>query len=162
MPARPELIRPDEASTDAAMGRALDALAAVFQAIGPGEHALSIVSMRTDGAQLSRTADLSLATDPMRVAVLDEDAYDEVAMLLVFALEGSTVTGAVLIATTAAEPRPRACGWTVRAGWLYPMDTAELHAAVTPCPGSPAVDREVYPAPALIDPSGMDEESDRG
>ncbi|MFD8221926.1 hypothetical protein ACFXKC_10885 [Streptomyces sp. NPDC059340] len=162
MPARPELIRPDEASTEAAMDRTLDALAAVFRALGPGEHALSIASVRTDGAQLSRTADLSLATDPMHIAVLDEDAYAALAMLLVFALEGSTVTGAVLIATTAAEPRPRACGWTVRDGWLHPMDTADAQAAVTPCPGSSAVDREVYPAQVLIKPSGIDEENDRG
>ncbi|MET8292197.1 hypothetical protein ABZV80_44950 [Streptomyces sp. NPDC005132] len=161
MPARPELICPDEASTEAAMARTLDALAAVFQALGPGEHTLSIASTRTDGAQLSHTADLSLATDPVRMAVLDEDDYAALAMLLVFALEGSTVTAAALIATTAAEPRPRACGWTVREGWLRPMDTAGLQAVVTPCPGSSAVNREVYPAPVLINPSGAATESDR-
>ncbi|MET8030614.1 hypothetical protein [Streptomyces avermitilis] len=98
----------------------------------------------------------------MTIAVLDGDTFDDLAMLLVFALEGSTVTGAGLIATTAAEPRPRAYGWTVRDGWLHPMDTANVQAAIIPCPGSSAVDREVYPAPVLIKPSGMDEESDRG
>ncbi|MFE9769807.1 hypothetical protein ACFYPC_35685 [Streptomyces sp. NPDC005808] len=162
MPARPELIRPDEASTEAAMDRALGAFASLFQALGPGQHTLSIASVRTDGAQLSRTADLSLATNPARMVVLDEDDYAALATLLVFALEGSTVTGAVLIATTAAEPRPRACGWIVRDGWLHPMDTADVQAAVTPCPGSSTVDREVYPAPVLIKPSGMDKEYPRG
>ncbi|MEU1450048.1 hypothetical protein [Streptomyces mirabilis] len=162
MPAHPKLTRPDEASTEAAMNRTLDALAAVFQALGAGEHTLSIASTRTDGAHLSRSADLSLATDPVRMAVLNEDAYAALAMLLVFALEGGTVTGAALMATTAAEPRPRAYCWTVRDGWLHPMDTADVRAAVTPCPGSSAVDREVYPAPALIQPTGMDEENDRG
>ncbi|WP_327591439.1 hypothetical protein [Streptomyces chartreusis] len=84
-------------------------------------------------------------------------------MLLVFALEGSTMRTAVLVATTAAEPGPRACGWAVREGWLHPMDTAALQAAalqaaVLPCPGVPAVAREVYPAPALPELPDADEE----
>ncbi|WP_331740736.1 hypothetical protein OG613_47005 (plasmid) [Streptomyces sp. NBC_00015] len=158
MPARPELIHPNESSTEAAMERSLEALAAVFQAVGPGEHTLSIALQRTDGVQLSHPADLSLATNPMRMAVLDPDDYYTLAMLLVFALEGSTVESAVLIATTAAEPRPGAFGWTVRGGWLHPMDTADVQAAFIPCPGSSAVDREVYPAPVLIRPSSIEEE----
>ncbi|MFC9083923.1 hypothetical protein ACFTY7_44590 [Streptomyces sp. NPDC057062] len=63
-------------------------------------------------------------------------------------LEGSTVRSAVMVATTAAEPRPRACGWTVRSGWLHPMDTAELRQAVIPRPGVRAIEREVHTAPA--------------
>ncbi|MEW2466170.1 MULTISPECIES: hypothetical protein [unclassified Streptomyces] len=53
------------------------------------------------------------------------------------ALEGSTVPSAVLLATTAAEPHPRAYGWTVWSDRLHPMDTAELRQAVIPCPGAP-------------------------
>ncbi|MEE1672220.1 hypothetical protein RCR19_43235 (plasmid) [Streptomyces sp. WAC07094] len=52
-------------------------------------------------------------------------------------LEGSTVRSAVMVATTAAEPHPRAYDWTARSGWLHPMDTAELRQAVIPCPVSP-------------------------
>ncbi|MFD6923748.1 hypothetical protein ACFV99_26545 [Streptomyces sp. NPDC059944] len=162
MPARPELIRPDDASIRAAEDRTLDVLASLFQALGPGQHTLSIAAVRADGAALSRSADLSLSVDPMRMAVLDPDDYSTLSMLLVFALEGSTVTTAGLIATTAAEPRPRAYGWTVEHGWLHPMDTAAAQDAVTPAPGSSAVDREVLPAPTLIKPSGTDEESPRG
>ncbi|MGW5062816.1 hypothetical protein ACWEQ2_36860 [Streptomyces sp. NPDC004096] len=40
------------------------------------------------------------------------------------------------------------------------MDTAELRQAVIPCPGVPAVDRQVYGAPVLSLP-GTDEESTR-
>ncbi|MGW2911327.1 hypothetical protein ACWC9X_12880 [Streptomyces asoensis] len=158
MPARPDLIRPADAATEAAMERSLEALAAVFQAIGPGQHTLSIAVQRTDGAQLSHTADLSLATSPLRMAVLDAEDYCTLAMLLVFALEGSTIESAVLIATTAAEPLPRACGWTVRGGWLHPMDTADVRAAVTPCPGSLTVDRAVRPAPVLVRESKAQED----
>ncbi|MGW0969955.1 hypothetical protein [Streptomyces sp. NPDC002516] len=159
MSARPEVICFDEASTAAAMERALDALAEVLAALGDGEHTLSIASQRADGALVSRTADISLTTAPVRMAILDQADYLILDALLVFALEGSS--SAVLIATTAAEPRPRTCGWTVRDGWLHPMDTAELRAAVTPCPGSSAVDREVYPAPPLPEPPATDEETGR-
>ncbi|MGW5591198.1 hypothetical protein ACWEWF_46060, partial [Streptomyces sp. NPDC003857] len=38
------------------------------------------------------------------------------------------------------------------------MDTAELRPAVIPCPGVPAVDREVYAAP-VQSLAGTDEES---
>ncbi|MFI6340766.1 hypothetical protein [Streptomyces sp. NPDC050535] len=161
MPARPELIEPDEASIQAAMDRALAVLASVFQAIGPGQHTLSIAAIRKDSTQLSHSADLSLSTHPMRMAVLDPDGYSTLVMLLVFALEGSTVDDAALIATTSAEPRPRAYGWTVEHGWLNPMDTAALQDAVIPCPGICAVDREVLPAPTLIKPSGTDEKNTR-
>ncbi|MEH0433896.1 hypothetical protein QBB34_47895 [Streptomyces stelliscabiei] len=34
-------------------------------------------------------------------------------------------------------------------GWLHPMDTAALQAAVIPCPDVSAVTREVYDAPVL-------------
>ncbi|MFE6555069.1 hypothetical protein ACFVHS_42840 [Streptomyces sp. NPDC057746] len=88
-------------------------------------------------------ADLSVGIAPLRLAVLDEDNFDTLRALLVFVLEGSTVRSAVMVATTAAEPRPRTCGWTVRSGWLYPMDTAELRPAVIPRPGVPSVDHEV-------------------
>jgi len=76
----------------------------------------------------------------------------------VFVLKGSTVRSAVIVATTAAEPHPRACGWTVPSGWLHPMDTAELRQAIIPSPGVRAEEREVHTAPALPLP-GSDEES---
>lgn len=71
-------------------------------------------------------------------------------MLLVFALEASTIRSAVLIAATASQPRPRTRGWAVRDGWLHPLDTDGLQAAAVPCPDAMAVEREVYPAPALL------------
>ncbi|MFE7077124.1 hypothetical protein ACFU96_44270 [Streptomyces sp. NPDC057620] len=162
MSERPELIRPDDASIEAAMIRAQDALAAVLHAIGDGAHTLSLAVYRTDGAHLWRETDVLIASDPVRLATLDQDSYATLRMLLVFALEGSTVTDAVLIATTAAEPRPRACGWTARRGWLQPMGTSVLQSAVTPCPGSSAVDREVYPAPALVRRSDLDDRRSHG
>lgn len=149
MPARPELIRPDNAAIAAAMSRALTALAALVQALGDGEHTINLVAERTDDTFVRGEADLSVGTAPLRLAVLDEDDYAALRTLLVFALEGSTVRGAVLVATTAAEPHRRACGWTVGNGWLHPMDTAELQQAVIPCPGVSAVLREVYDAPVL-------------
>ncbi|KUJ58387.1 hypothetical protein ADL25_03540 [Streptomyces sp. NRRL F-5122] len=149
MSARPELTRPDDTAISAAMRRTLTALALLVQALGDGEHTLNLVAARTDDTIVRGQADLSVGTDPMRLAVLDEDDFDKLRALLVFVLEGSTVRSAVLVATTAAEPRPRACGWTARSGWLHPMDTAELRQAVSPCPGVPAVEREVYAAPVL-------------
>ncbi|MEU8952494.1 hypothetical protein [Streptomyces sp. NPDC048489] len=110
MSGRPEVIRPDDAATEAAMARALDALA----------------------------------------------------VLLVFALEGSTATGATLIATTITTPRPRVCGWTVRDGWLHPMETGLLEVALIPCPGTEAKDRDVYTAPPLIKPSGTHKDNAHG
>ncbi|MGW2563441.1 hypothetical protein ACWCXB_30300 [Streptomyces sp. NPDC001514] len=162
MPARPELTRPNDAAIAAAMSRALTALAALVQALGDGEHTINLVAERTDDTFVRAHADLSAGTAPLRLAVLDEDDYCALRTLLVFALEGSTVRSAVLVATTAAEPHPRACGWTVRHGWLHPMDTAELQQAVIPCPGIPAVRREVYDAPVLTQIPDTDEEGPRG
>lgn len=154
MPARPELIRPADDAIAAAMSRALPALALVILALGDGEHTLNLVAERTDDTFVRGQADLSVDTSPVRLTVLDEDNYAVLRTLLVFALEGSTVRSAVLVATTAAEPHPRACAWTVRGGWLHSMDPAELRQAVIPCPGVPAVRREVYRAPALDQPHG--------
>ncbi|MEV5400811.1 hypothetical protein AB0N26_32490 [Streptomyces cellulosae] len=162
MPARPELIRPADDAIAAAMSRALTALALVILALGDGEHTLNLVAERTDDTFVRGQADLSTGTDPVRLTMLNEDNYAALRTLLVFALEGSTVRGAVLVATTAAEPHPRVCGWTVRGGWLHPMDTAELQRAVTPCPGVPAVRREVYRAPALPQITDSDEETRHG
>ncbi|MEU6511058.1 hypothetical protein [Streptomyces sp. NPDC046942] len=159
MPARPELTRPDDAAITAAMSCTLNAIAALLPALGDGEHTLNLVAERTDDSFVRGQADLSIGTAPARLGILDEDDYCRLRTLLVFALEGSTVRHAVLVATTAAEPHPRACGWTVRDGWLHPMDTAELQQAVIPCPGVPAVSREVYPAPALAQFPDTDEEN---
>ncbi|MGA5277822.1 hypothetical protein ACPC3D_32910 [Streptomyces cellulosae] len=162
MPARPVLIRPADDAIAAAMSRALTALALVILALGDGKHTLNLVAERTDDTFVRGQADLSTGTDPVRLTMLNEDNYAALRTLLVFALEGSTVRSAVLVATTAAEPRPRACGWTVRSGWLHPMDTAELQQAVIPCPGVPAVRREVYDAPVLPQITDTDEEGPRG
>ncbi|MGW4560064.1 hypothetical protein ACWEOV_41615 [Streptomyces sp. NPDC004365] len=160
MPARPELTRPDDAAIAAAMRRTPTVMAHVAQALGDGEHTINLVTARTDDTIVSAEADLSVGSDPLRLAVLDEDDFDTLRTLLVFVLEDSTMRSAALVATTAAEPRPRACGWTVRSGWLHPMDTADLRQAVIPCPGVPAVEREVYAAPVLPLPD-TDEESPR-
>lgn len=161
MPVRPQLMRPDNAAIAAAMTHTLTALAGVFHALGGGEHTLNLVVERADGTCVTGRADLSVSTAPLRLAVL-KDEFDTLRMLLVFALEGSTVRNAVLIATTAAEPNPRACGWSVRSGWLHPTDTAALQEAVTPCPGVPAVRRDAYRAPALAQFPNAYEEAPRG
>jgi hypothetical protein len=160
MPARPELTRPNDAAIANAMSRALTALALLVQALGDGEHTINLVAERTDDTFARAQADLSIGSDPLRLAVLDEGDFDTLRTLLVFVLEGSTVRSAVLVATTAAEPHPRARGWTVRSGWLHPIDTAALQHAVIPCPGVPAVEREVYAAPVLSLPA-TDEERPR-
>ncbi|KMS74290.1 hypothetical protein ACM01_15460 [Streptomyces viridochromogenes] len=149
MPARPELTHPGDDAIAAAMSRTLTALTAVFWALGDGEHTLNLVAERIDDAFVTGRTDLSIGTEPIRLAVLDEDEFCALRGLLVFALEGSTMRSTVLVATTAAAPNPRACGWTVRDGWLHPMDTADLQRAVIPCPDASAVRREVYPAPVL-------------
>ncbi|MFJ9752416.1 hypothetical protein [Streptomyces chartreusis] len=158
MPARPELTQPGDAAIAAAMDRTLTALSAIFQALGDGEHTLNLVAQRTDNAFVTGRADLSVGTAPIRLALLDEDEFCDLRMLLVFALEGSTMRTAVLVATTAAEPNPRTYGWAVRDGWLHPMNTADLQAAVIPCPGAPAVTRDVCPAPVLPQFPDADEE----
>ncbi|MGP4089575.1 hypothetical protein, partial [Streptomyces sp. KR55] len=93
MPARPELIRPDDAAIAAAMSRTLTALAALVQALGDGEHTINLVVDRTDDRFVRSQADLSVGTAPLRLAVLDEDDFDALRTLLVFALEGSTTQG---------------------------------------------------------------------
>ncbi|WP_405778594.1 hypothetical protein OG512_48995 [Streptomyces sp. NBC_01378] len=157
MPARPELTHPGDDAIAAAMSRTVTALSAVVQALGDGEHTLNLAAERTDDAFVTGRTDLSIGMEPLRLAVLDEDEFCVLRMLLVFALEGSTMRSATLIATTAAEPNPRACGWSVRDGWLHPMDTAELQTAVIPCPGVFAVVREIYPAPVLLQLPDSDE-----
>ena len=152
MPARPGFHRPEPASTQAAMDRTLDALAAVFQALGPGEHTLDIALMRTDDVPMCHGVEFLPGADVELSGILGDDDYYTLAVLMVFALEGSTVTGATLIATTITEPRPRVCGWAVRDGWLLPMDTASLEVALIPCPGIPAQDRAIYAAPVLPEP----------
>ncbi|POX47697.1 hypothetical protein C3489_28845 [Streptomyces sp. Ru71] len=149
MPARPELTRPADAAIATAMSRTLTALAALLQALADGQHTINLVAERTDDTFVRAQADLCVGTAPLRLAVLDEDDFCALRTLLVFALEGSTVRSAVLVATTAAEPHPRACGWTVRNRWLHPMDTAELQQAVIPCPDVPAARPDVYDAPVL-------------
>lgn len=161
MPARPGFIPPDKAATEAAMDRALDALAAVFEAIGPGERTLDIAIMRADGVPLCQAVDFSPTANVKLSGILGDDDYYTLAVFLVFALEGSTVTGATLIATTAAEPRPRACGWSVRDGWLHPMNTATVEVALIPCPGVVTEDREIYTAPTLPEPPAIDKGTDR-
>ncbi|WP_405576093.1 hypothetical protein [Streptomyces sp. NBC_01092] len=159
MSARPELTHPGDDAIAAAMSRTLTALTAVFQALGDGEHTLNLVAERTDDAFLTGRTDLSIGTEPIRLAVLDEDEFCALRALLVFALEGSTMRSAVLVATTAAEPNPRACGWTVHDGWLHPMDAADLQLAVIPRRDVPAVLRKVYPAPVLPQLPDTDEEN---
>jgi hypothetical protein len=154
MPARPELVRPDDAAIAAAARRTVSSIAAVFEALGTGEHTLNLAVEQTNGGLVSGRADVSVGISPERLAVLDETEFGTLCTLITFALEGSTVRRAVLVASTAAEPTPRACAWTVRDGWLRPMDAAELELAVRPCPGFPDVRREVYSAPVLDQPHG--------
>ncbi|MES5824990.1 hypothetical protein [Streptomyces sp. RG80] len=159
MSARPELAHPGDHAIAAAMNRTLTALSAVVQALGDGEHTLNLVAQRTDHAFVTGRTDLSIGMEPLRLAVLDEDEFCALRMLLVFALEGSTMRSAVLVATTAAEPHPRACGWSLRDGWLHPLDTDALQAAVMPCSDVAAVLRQVYPAPVLLQLPDSDEEA---
>ncbi|MFJ4895633.1 hypothetical protein ACIP5U_37410 [Streptomyces sp. NPDC088788] len=161
MPAHPGFTQPDQDATEAAMARTLDALAAVFKAIGPGERTLDIAIRRIDGVPLCQSVKFSPTADVQLSGILGADDFYTLAVLLVFALEGTTVTGATLIATTAAEPRPRTCGWSVRDGWLHPMDTAAVEVALTPCPGATDEDHEIYTAPTLPEPSADEEGSDR-
>ncbi|MEV7892225.1 hypothetical protein ACWD3I_48680 [Streptomyces sp. NPDC002817] len=159
MSTHPELAHPGDHAIAAAMSRTLTALSAVVQALGDGEHTLNLVAQRTDHAFVTGRTDLSIGMDPLRLAVLDEDEFCALRMLLVFALEGSTMRSAVLIATTAAEPHPRACGWSLRDRWLHPLDTDTLQAAVIPCPDVTALLRQVYPAPVLPQLPDFDEKA---
>ncbi|WP_415940217.1 hypothetical protein [Streptomyces sp. 039-1] len=151
MPVRPELVRPDDASITEAMERTLLALAAVFKAIGPGQRALEIAMLRTDGASLRQTAEFSPTGNVQLSGILGEDDYYTLAMLLTFALEGSTVISATLIATVAAEPHPRTCGWTIRDGWLHPMSTTDVLVALSP--SVDAEDLNIHTAPELPKPN---------
>ncbi|MET7746484.1 hypothetical protein [Streptomyces sp. NPDC005385] len=161
MPARPGLTQPDKDATEAAMARALDALAAVFDAIGPGERTLDIAILTTDGVPLCQSVEFSATADVQLSGILGADDFYTLAVLLVFALEGSTVTGSTLIATTAAEPRPRTCGWTIHDGWLHPMTSTDVDVALIPCPGVTGKDRDIYTAPELPEPAADDEGADR-
>jgi hypothetical protein len=146
-----EFARPDDAAIAAAMSRTLTALTALGRALGDGEHQLSLVAERVDHRFVRAEVLVSIGGTPpwLRMPPQAEEDFVRLRALLVFALEGSTVRHAVLVASTAAEPNPRACGWAVRAGWLHPMDTAALQQAVIPCPGVFAPLRKVYPAPVL-------------
>lgn len=137
MPARPELTRPDDAAIAAAMSRTLTVLAALIQALGDGEHTINLVAERTDDTFVRSQADLSVGTAPLRLAVLDEDDFDALRTLLVFALEGSTVRHAALVATTDAERNPRACGWTVPERVAAPHGPGRAPAGRHPVPRRP-------------------------
>ncbi|MER5924889.1 hypothetical protein [Streptomyces mirabilis] len=158
MPARPELIRPDDAATAAAMSRAMNSLTALLVALGEGSHQFNIVAERTNDTIVTADLSLSAGASPLRVKHTEE-GYLRFFALLTFALEYSTIRRAVLVATTADEPFPRACGWTVRDGWLHPMDRRELQEALTPCPDVTAPLRLAYPAPALYHPDEPTEEN---
>jgi len=151
MPAQTRLTPPHDAATASAMGRATNVLAALLVALGEGSHQFSIVAERTNDTIVTADFSLSLGMAPVRVSHSTETCLPFFA-LLTFALEYSTVRHAVLVATTADEPFPRACGWSVRDGWLHPLDTNELQEAVMPCPDVAATLRLVYPAPALHHP----------
>lgn len=149
MPSGPENERPDDAAIQVAMNRTLKVLTALVAELGDGEHVINLVMQTRDRGYLAGHADLSVGLHPVRLGLLDADAFDDLRTLLVFALEGSTVRDAILVATTAAEPTPRACGWTARDGWLHPINTAELRSALKTRPEVPTLVREVYDAPPL-------------
>jgi hypothetical protein len=138
------------------MGRALHALTALLPALGEGSHELHLNAERTDGTEMS--ADLHVCVEPgsWRVEHSAEE-YGQFFVLLTFALENSTVRDAVLVATT-TDAGLRVCGWEVRAGWLHPMDTAELHQTVTSCPPDDAAPFVVCHAPVLHRPHGTAKE----
>lgn len=142
----PELPRPD----NAAIGSALHALTALFPALGEGSHALSINAERPDGTEMSADLYVSVEPDSWHVDHCAEE-YGQFFMLLTLALENSTVRDAVLVATT-TNAGLRVCGWEVRAGWLHPMDTTELHQTVTSFPPDDAAPYVVCHAPELHRP----------
>ncbi|MFE1840753.1 hypothetical protein [Streptomyces sviceus] len=149
MPDR-QLLRPDNAATTSAMGRALHALTALLPALGEGSHELSINAERTDGTEMS--ADLSVSVEPGTCHVEHSaEEYVQFFVLLTFALENSTIRDAVLVATT-ADAGIRVCGWEVCDGWLHPMNTAELQKTVTSLPPDDAAPHVVWHAPVLRRP----------
>ena len=154
----PQATRSGDAVTASAVARAVHVLAALLLALDEGSHQLSIVAERTNGTTVTADLSLSVGAAPLRVTHCAEE-YLRFLALLTFALEYSTVRHAVLVATTADEPSPRACGWTVRAGWLHPMEARALQEAVRPCPGSTEPLRLVYPAPTLHHPDELTEEN---
>ncbi|MGW5640331.1 hypothetical protein [Streptomyces sp. NPDC003832] len=148
MPAHPELPRPGDTAVAAATGRARNTLTALLTALGEGRHELSIVAEHTDST--ISTADLTLfVTVSPSLTTPTAGGWLRFLTLLTSALEGSAVRAAVLVVTTAAEPLPRTCGWTVRGGRLRPMNTTALKASVAPCPGAATTERTVYPAPPV-------------
>lgn len=137
--------------TASAVGRAVDVLAVLLLALDKGRHHLTIVAERQSGTTVSAGLSLSVGAAPLRVTH-DAKAYLRFLALLTFALEYSTVRHAVLVATTAEEPAARACGWTVRAGWLHPMEARELQDTALSRLDIPASLDVVYPAPTLHHP----------
>ncbi|MER5430303.1 hypothetical protein [Streptomyces sp. NPDC002588] len=143
------------------MGRAMNALAALLVAPGEGSHQFNIVAERTNDTIVTADLTLPVGASPLRVKHTEE-GYPRFFALLTFALEYSTNRRAVLVATTAGEPFPRTCGWTVRDGRLNPMDRRELQEAVMPHPDAVAPLHLVYDAPELPEIPDADEESPRG
>jgi hypothetical protein len=147
----PEIIRPADAALKPAMERTELALAALISALGEGQHTLNIILRRTDDTIVAGRADLSVLHTPFRVSLLSEEEFYKLRVLLTFAIEGSTVHNAVLMATTGAEPQPRACAWMVSDGWLRPMDADVFAAMATAYAGADGIERDLYTAPELPD-----------
>ncbi|MEU6653404.1 hypothetical protein ABZ904_29205 [Streptomyces sp. NPDC046900] len=147
-----------DAVTASAVGRAANVLAALLLALGEGSHQLSIVAERANDTTATADLSLSVGAAPLRVTHCAKE-YVRFLALLTFALEYSALRHAVLVATTADEPFARACGWTVRAGWLHPMEVRALQEAVIPCPEVAGPRLLVYPAPALYHPDEPAEEN---
>ncbi|MDQ0994819.1 hypothetical protein [Streptomyces sp. V3I7] len=156
---RPHPLHPSNDAFAAAMRRALTALDSVLQVLGDGAHTLSLMAVRTDGSVLHGQADLSVGSTPPCLAVLDPREFAGLRAVLLTALDGTDVRHAVLIATTAGEPRPRACGWTVRARWLHPIEPLSLQDGITECPDPTALRHETYAAPTLPRPHESEEEN---
>ncbi|WP_309238975.1 hypothetical protein, partial [Streptomyces lunaelactis] len=151
MPMHRALIRPSDQAISAAHKRAHRALTCILAALGTGTHTLNYVAQDSDGQFATVAASITLPPGPTRLEA-DPDDVRRILAALTFAIEGSCVNRAVLVATTQMQPQPRACGWSVRDGWLHPMPTAELQQALAPCPGTPGPARETYAAPALNAP----------
>ncbi|MFE1444650.1 hypothetical protein [Streptomyces sp. NPDC058739] len=153
--------QPDTNATAAAY-HTTAAIRALAEALDDGTHTLHAPSQHDSDTFLRAEADLCIGPRPTDLAVLDTHAFNALPALLVFALEDSTTRSTVLVATSAAEPRPRTCGWTIRDRWLHPMNTDALAQALNPCPGNAtAVERDAYQAPSLQAPD-TGEEHPRG